>query len=112
MYSSSSTLCLHKGQEKELVVTERDIPEEEEEKVEDKEEGNEKGEVEKKLETPEEEVTIFKPKMKEFPGTAEVIGLRIRAEPSFLVSPSICRPTKPSSFSLPLPLSPFFHLSG
>ena len=69
---------------------ERDTPgEEEEEKEEDKEEGNEKEEkeVEKKLETQEEEVTIFKPKMKEFPKTAEVIGLRIRAEPSFLASP-------------------------
>jgi hypothetical protein len=75
----------HTGQEKELVVMERDIPEEEEETAEDKEEGNEKKEeVEKKLETQEEELTIFKPKMKEFPGTAEVIGLRIRAEPSFM----------------------------
>ena len=84
---------------------ERDIPEEEEEKGEDKEEGNEKKEeVEKKLETQEEELTIFKPKMKEFPGTAEVIGLRIRAEPSFMASPSSSQPVQPSSLSL---LSPF-----
>ena len=65
----------------------RDIPEEEEKHVEDKEEGNEKdADGEEETETQEEEVTLFKPKMKEFPGTAEVIGLRIRTQPSFLAS--------------------------
>lgn len=62
---------------------------EEEEGVKEDEEG-EKGEGEGRLETQEskeeEEMTIFKPKMKEFLESAAVAGLRIRAEPSFTVS--------------------------
>ena len=70
-------------------MAERMATEEEEQGEGDQDEGNKEGESsENKMETQEEEVTVFKPKMKEFPGTAEVIGLRIRAEPSFLASPS------------------------
>lgn len=61
----------------------------ESEKDKEKEETEQQDKSEQvKLETQEsnEEVAIFKPKMKEFPETAGVVGLRIRAEPSFLVS--------------------------
>ena len=88
--------CVYEGQEKEIEVMDRDISREEEEEEEEEGEGGKEGErvtgesdEVRELETQEsneEEVTLFKPKMKEFPGTAEVIGLRIRAEPSFLVS--------------------------
>ena len=84
------------GQEKQIEVVDRDISQEDEEEedgeqVKGEGEGEEEGKTEvgdgeKKLETQEEEVTIVKPKMKEFPGSADVIGVRIRAEPSFLVS--------------------------
>ena len=57
-------------------MVEPDVPEEEPEE--------EEGEVEMP-EAEEEEVTIFKPKMKIFTGKT-AFGLRIRAEPSFLVS--------------------------
>ena len=89
------SLCVYIGQEKEIEVLDKEVSQEEEEDGEDKEdvldtEKREENESEeKKLETQEsneEEVTIFKPKMKEFPGSAEVKGLRIRREPSFLVS--------------------------
>ena len=85
------------GQEKQIEVLDREVPQDEEQgegaeegvmEEEEEEEGGEKGE-EPKLETQEskeEELTLFKPKMKEFPGTATVKGLRIRAEPSFMVS--------------------------
>ena len=86
------------GQEKQIEVLDREVSQDEEqgegaeegvmEEEEEEEEGGEKGE-EPKLETQEskeEEMTLFKPKMKEFPGTATVKGLRIRAEPSFMVS--------------------------
>lgn len=105
--------CL--GQEKQIEVVERELTlkeqeeevSEEGEKVEGEEvkecedgekvegeevkEGGEgeKGEGGGRLETQEskeEEMTIIKPKMKEFPGSVAVAGLRIRAEPSFIVS--------------------------
>ena len=84
------------SQEEEVGVVGEGEGEEEAAKEEAKEEGNkiEEGENEDeewKLDTQEskeeeEEMTIFKPKMKEFPKTATVVGLRIRAEPSFMVS--------------------------
>ena len=100
-----------------MEVGERDAPEEEEEEGGGGPgEGNMEDEnVEKKLETQEEEeVTIFKPKMKEFPGTAEVIGLRIRAGPSFLVGPTglLNKYTFHLSLSLSLYPSPFLVICG
>ena len=66
-----------------------DIPEEEEgeeEREEETKEGGGKEGNELSLdEQAKEEVTIFKPKMKQFLGK-EVAGVRIRAEPSFMVS--------------------------
>lgn len=95
------------GQEKQVEVVEREISLEEQEeevaeegeKVEGEEvkegEEDEKVEGEGRLETQEpkeEEMTIIKPKMKEFPGSSAVVGLRVRAEPSFLVSSSHTEP--------------------
>ena len=60
--------------------------EEEKEDLEAGEEGNEGEPEEKKLETQEEEeMMVVRPKMKEFQMTTAA-GLRIRLEPSFLVS--------------------------
>lgn len=75
-------------EEQEEEVAEEGEKVEGEEEVKEGEE-DEKGEGEGRLETQEpkeEEMTIIKPKMKEFPGSSAVVGLRIRAEPSFLVS--------------------------
>ena len=75
------------GQERQIEVVDPELPEEEEEEEEKEDEGEEeeKKSGEPTLETPaEEEVTIFKPMMKKFPGTTAA-GLRMRVEPSFLV---------------------------
>ena len=50
--------------------------------------GKEEEEGGEMAETGEEDATIFKPKMKLFPGHVGIAGLRIRAQPSFLV----CQP--------------------
>ena len=76
------------GQSKELDVAEAESPEEEEE--EEEKEGDEEEEKEEE----EEEVIIFKPRMKFFSGK-NAAGLRIRAEPSLLVSTSLL-PLPPS----------------
>lgn len=60
-----------------------DVPEEGEGEREGQEE--EEGGEEMAETGQEEEVTIFKPKMKVFLGNIGIAGLRIRAEPSFLV---------------------------
>ncbi len=81
------------GKEQELEVTEPELPEgeeveeEEEEEEEEGEEDEKREKVDKEgeAEEKEEEYTIFKPKMKFFSGKTAA-GLRIRTEPSFLVS--------------------------
>ncbi len=78
-----------------MEVIEPEPAEEEGEEVSQEEakegEGDKEQEDEVKEEGEEEEYTIFTPKMKAFSGTTAA-GLRIRAEPSFLVSPSLAPP--------------------